>query len=91
MTKRKLINVTKEDIEFGERGKHCECPIARAVRRAFRTREPVGVRYEEGIFVGDIDSEYMWRADATPQLQRFIKRFDTGKPVEPFKAVITFR
>lgn len=39
MSKRKRIVVTQADIDGGVRGDYCECPVARAVRRAFRARQ----------------------------------------------------
>jgi hypothetical protein len=32
----KVINVTQKDIELGERGSSTSCPVARAIRRAFK-------------------------------------------------------
>lgn len=89
--KKKRIVVTQADIDLGERKSYCDCPVARAVKRAFRVRNgrPVSVRHE-GIFVGDPTDPQMWFAITPRALDRFITRFDDGKAVAPFEMELEF-
>lgn len=90
---KKKISVTANDIALGKRGSFCECPIARAVRRAFRAPmdRKVAVRHE-GIFVGNLDESRMWLADLPPAAKRFITLFDKGtRSVRPAVFDVTFR
>lgn len=70
------IHVTSEDIERGQKSSCDFCPGARALKRV--TRLPLQV--------GSLTIMKNWVSVAkTPRsLQRFINRFDTGKPVKPF-------
>lgn len=69
------IQVTEDDIRFGERGECTDCPVARAISRATK-REAYVDSYD--ICSGSYD----W---FTPEAVRtFIARFDSGQPVEPF-------
>lgn len=88
----KRITVTQNDIDLGLRKSFCDCPVARAVRRAFRVKpwRKVYVRHE-GILVGEPDDERVWMSDMPDHIEKFIERFDKGKPVEPFTALIEFR
>lgn len=91
--KKKQITVTEEDIAYGDRRSYCNCPVARAVKRAFKvggSGRPVFVRHE-GVFVGQPDDERFWMADLPKSVDRFITRFDEGKTVRPFTIAMSFR
>jgi hypothetical protein len=76
------ISVTQEDIFLGEVGDCCECPAARAVRRAF----PGCIGASVGpfaIFVSRIGGRVQqW--PASQELREFMRAFDDGEPVQPF-------
>ena len=88
----KRIVVTAEDIAKGKRQSYCRCPIARAVRRAFRapSDRKVVVRYE-AVVVGDLTGDTCWIADVPSEADRFMKDFDGGLPVEPITFQMYFR
>ena len=75
------VHVTKTGIKRGEREDACNCPIARALRRAGLKNPTI-----DGTFI-----EYGWstqfRVRTPARARQFIRRFDARKPVEPF----TFR
>lgn len=90
--KRKTIHVTEKDIENGERGSYCNCPIALAVKRAFRRNsldENVTVRHEFAM-VGDSHDDLCWIAMLPKSCDRFVDRFDAGKTVKPFEITLSF-
>ncbi len=74
------IEVTQEDIANGIRHSSCKCPIALAVNRALRA----------GVNVGN-DSFVLYRPSRISTIflpenaSSFIKKFDAGSSVEPFK------
>lgn len=86
MTKIK-INVTAEDICFGKKRNSGKCPVAFALHRVF-PKARVYITKEKGT---------TWFAkcgkksclDAPCSVGRFVKRFDAGKPVQPFSFFIT--
>ena len=91
--KKKTIRVTDKDILTGVRQSWCECPVAMAVKRAFRTartNKPVHVPHEV-IAVGDLEETQSWFAETPGVVQRFITRFDAGKRVKPFSFTADFR
>ncbi len=92
--KKKTLRVTNEDITLGHRSSFCECPIARAVKRAFqvkRTGRKVTVRADM-IIVGELhDTTPVWVGHLSPKMQKFITSFDTGKPVAAFTTTLNFR
>lgn len=91
--KLKTIRVTQDDIDHGKRGSFCDCPVALAVKRAFRASlsdRRIAVRHE-GIFVGDLEDERFWVAEADREVQAFIAAFDDGKRVTPRTFDMAFR
>lgn len=75
------ITVTAADIASGRRGSSCDCPIARAIRRA------------GGDITADVACSYAYvgRRPHRRQLllplsaRQFMADFDHGEPVEPFE------
>ena len=90
--KRKRIVVTADDIRKGERKSYCDCPVARAVKRAFHVKRGrnVTVRHE-GIFVGGVTDSRLWVGVPPREVERFLERFDQGKAVRPFETTVEFR
>lgn len=89
----KRIVVTQDDINNGKRKSYCECPVALAVKRAFRTNrsgKPVHVRHE-AIMVGELTGDRFYVALTDSATDKFISNFDQGVPVKPFEALIEFR
>ena len=73
---KKKINVTKRDIQLGEKDNALDCPVALAVKRHLPSR-CLQVGSETVTF--DCGSIFL------PESAReFIHRFDTGKRVKPF-------
>lgn len=72
------IQVTQEDIDKGERGKACRCPVALAVKRETKT-----------LAIVDRDCIYCelgYKRFANPlNVTKFIDDFDKALPVEPFE------
>ena len=74
------INVTEEDIQAGIVFDPCNCPVARALRRAFRRKI---VSAGEGLLTIGKRGKISWY---TPSAVRaFISDFDAGSTVKPFK------
>ena len=90
--KTKMITVTQEDIDLGERESYCKCPVARAVRRAFGARKNrrITVR-QEAILIGGDRDERLWAALTPGSVQDFLDRFDRGLTVKPFSTTILFQ
>ena len=86
----KKICITAADITDGERRSYDACPIARAVRRAWRARFSVVVR-QEVIAVGGLEDSRLWIAIPSRRLSQFMKRFDDGKTVKPMEESVEFR
>ena len=86
----KKICITAADITDGERRSYDACPIARAVRRAWRARFSVVVRHEV-IAVGGLEDSRLWIAIPSRRLSQFMKRFDDGKTVKPMEESVEFR
>lgn len=82
-----LVEVTHEDIANGVRCCQDSCPVAHAIARTLGNYRSVYVGLEVMSWArtsGDIANQ-----QETPvRVQRFIRRFDTHKPVEPFKFFI---
>jgi hypothetical protein len=73
----KVIEVTERDVKVGVQRDPFACPIARALKRAFRATE-VSV----GTSIADVDER---RGLQLPKrAQNFIERFDEGKTMKPF-------
>lgn len=74
------IFVTLSDIANGVKGNGCMCPVAQACRR-------------EGLTGAEVDGEYIvWETPfgqaelyAPHAVQQFVRDFDAGNPVIPFK------
>lgn len=80
-TTKRLINVTAQDIANGVRKSTDHCPIAlAAIRRCGFSPNEVCVMGE-----GNLDTYFAWTYAARKKVDSFIKRFDAGKPVKPFK------
>lgn len=71
------IEVTKRDIQKGERGSCRWCPVARAVARATNYKKLVLVASDH-VDINDKDFNLPLR------VQRFIACFDMGDDVKPF-------
>ena len=71
------VSVTKRDIAVGKRGSSYECPIALACRR-------LGKRWIITIDAARNAKSFKWIANMPDKAQRFIERFDKGRPVRPF-------
>lgn len=83
------ISVTQADIDKGCKGNTENCPVAKAVARAFPTSDWVSVGFMIGVRLTEKGRYCDWVS--TPAVaRRFIKLFDAGAPVEPFKFKITF-
>ena len=78
-----LVEVTKKDIAIGIPKSRYACPVALAVRRATKTPRSEFQQVEvtsEGVCHG-----FVKFTRASRRVKRFIKRFDDGEAVEPFK------
>jgi hypothetical protein len=70
------IEVTQEDIDKGRRFRAQDCPLARAISRAFNGRyTSVGAR---GFSIEDSP-----RYILPPEVYAFRRAFDDGEPVQP--------
>lgn len=79
--KRKLVRVTAEDIAFGRPCAAGNCPLARALSRAFGA--DVSVSYTDwGFRQGESYS-------TPPRAAEFARDFDNGEPVKPFSFYVT--
>jgi hypothetical protein len=77
------IKVTLKDIEEGYRGSCYDCPIAHAFKREVKTTSHTGLTVGAARILHR--EACTWNAYTLPKkAQTFIKRFDNGKPVEPF-------
>jgi hypothetical protein len=79
-----IIQVTQKDIDKGLKSSCYECPIALAFKRKVKNQILFGyaVNYES---IDHFTKDNKWYIYALPKkAQTFIKRFDGGKPVEPF-------
>ena len=78
-----VIEVTRDDIQQGEIESCENCPVARAVKRAIPDQVHVEVLPHE-IWIA-----YKKREPEShrpkKEVMEFIKQFDAGLPVEPFK------
>lgn len=82
----RLIDITYEDIEMGDRGCENSCPIALALKREYDT-ENIGVTMEDNIPILWMDNEVLeLEDDMLKRVDKFIENFDNQweeKP-EPF-------
>jgi|SRR6476620_1472065 len=81
------ITVTELDIKRGVPLSDCDCPVARAIRRAAKLRRDyISVCDEElevGPGVGIIPGEATFLLPK--RVENFIHKFDNEQPVKPFK------
>jgi len=86
---KKLIQVTEEDIVAGLPNFAEKCPIARALKREFPSAFVIWVGYSGSLSLptAKIDIEHQPRLISRlgTRASKFIKRFDRGKTVKPFK------
>jgi len=75
------VTVTRDDIRLGKTYDECNCPIARAIKRQYKTKA-VCVRGDDG----NIDGREVLFPKAA---ETFIRRFDLGRPVKPFTFLAT--
>lgn len=74
-----VVEMTQRDIDNGKPGDPCNCPVARALKRAFQDRR---VSAGEGyLWVGPSARRITWRTPGT--VRHFISQFDEGQKVEP--------
>lgn len=76
-----LIKVTQEDIDLGEKLNCNECPVARAMSRAFDCKISTSSCYyrkEDKIKIHNIHN-------LPVIVQNFIEKFDTALNIEPFE------
>ena len=87
------ISVTQEDIDFYKPSSNAEnCPVARAIRRATGKYASVhNVNNHSGKFVAIRVANTFYAAYARPYIKadeivtQFVRRWDEGKKVEPFR------
>jgi hypothetical protein len=78
------IEVIQKDIDKGVRSSFYCCPIAFAFKRAVKNNTRYGFFYIGSIhIVHCLDGKWN-RYELPKKAQKFIKRFDDSKPVEPF-------
>jgi hypothetical protein len=75
---KKTINVTQDDIDNGNVGDACACPVALALRRAFKTGGYDFYVEDKCMFVNN------YAYFNPPEVKNFIVNFDHGIKVEPF-------
>ncbi len=75
-----LIKVTQDDINTGIKNSYHCCPVSRAVKRQTNS-QLVFTTYRKIILSKDCKKLVF---SASRSVQRFIKKFDDGKPVKPF-------
>ena len=72
----RLIDITYEDIEMGDRGCENSCPIALALKREYDT-ENIGVTMEDNIPILWMDNEVLnLEDDMLKRVDKFIEHFD---------------
>lgn len=94
----KTIKVTQRDIYLGEAESVFHCPVARAVRRAFRAKaDRIVVVHPEvgegGVYVGgaELGEKRAWTGKPSKAMVRFILAFDRGRKVTPRSFDIEFK
>ena len=83
---KRLIDITYQDIEMGDRGCENSCPIALALKREYDT-ENIGVTLEDSIPILWMDNEVLkLEDDMLKRVDKFIKHFDNQweEKSEPF-------
>ncbi len=87
--KRKLIRVTKEDIEWGRRRQSTQCPVALACQRAGYLHPSVGTT-SLSLRCPEDPSQYM-TAKLSSRVAAMVARFDNGRKIKPFSFYLTLR
>jgi len=88
MTKIHLI-VTQKDIDDGEPGSECDCPIALALMRCFPMAEQVAVNEGDITIHTNNGYDYFLR-DTSPVVDLFIRYFDSLGSGIPFETDLIF-
>ncbi len=78
-----VVEVTAEDIDNGKKALLKECPIARAVGRTMPPNKSHVSIYSWGIRVYYVNTYEDYSIPRSAE--KFIKNFDSGRPVSPFK------
>jgi len=75
---KRLIDITYQDIEMGDRGCENSCPIALALKREYDT-ENIGVTMEDNIPILWMDNEVLkLEDDMLKRVDKFIENFNRG-------------
>jgi hypothetical protein len=75
------VSVTPKDIQSGQHGSTCQCPIALAVERVMPGRIHV---FDDGVYANRLFAKLPKHARA------FIAAFDDQKPVKPLRFSLRF-
>jgi len=91
MAKNINLNITKTNIKNGERANPGKCPIANSIRDNVKSLVNVHVLPDNIFFVIKENKENVAYTTKTPYTgNQFIKKFDDGKKVRPFKLELNF-
>lgn len=77
------IEVTQDDIKFGQRRKACECPVAQAIRRRIPSVFELSVG-RTAVVIGFVKDKPVATLPLPHEVTRFINDFDTFEEVAPF-------
>ncbi len=80
---KRLIDITYQDIEMGDRGCENSCPIALALRHEYKTTN-VSVEMEDIPYIYVNGDELDMTSNMRDIVETFIQRFDSGQDVKPF-------
>lgn len=86
-TGKRVLDVALQDIKRGKRGNAYACPIVRALRRRYKALEFVEVA---GDYVAVSVGAWLFTASLPRIAKTFVRNFDRGAPVAPFRSTITF-
>jgi len=78
---KKTINVTERDIKLGKKNHILACPIARALRR-----KSTNGHVASWATTAHLDGKVFL---LPPVAIQFVRKFDAGKKVKPFKFTLT--
>lgn len=91
MAKNVNINITKTNIKNGERANPGKCPIANSLKENVKGIVSVHVLPDSIHLVVKENKEHVGYTTKTPYTgNQFIKKFDDGKRVTPFKLELNF-
>lgn len=80
-----VVRVTRRDIERGDKGSPCGCPVARALQRATGNPTVTVGTYSFSLSNG----RERKRFELGSNMKNFIEAFDKGiTPLEPFKSEV---